>query len=159
MESNRQEFYPIVHFLWVKFRWRTYVLVTSGILGLFVNTMTADGKYFCYKTEMFTQAIQMQLFEKPKIFYQFFIAFLESTWNFQHFEKAIKHSSTMSAILDSERSCYLNVLNAMFWTPLGVYNFLLYFCNLHQILNILKRSIKLIPQLYRILFTPKDLVT
>ena len=111
------------------------------------------------KREMFTQAIQMQLFEKPKVFHQFFIAFLESTWNFQRFEKTIKHSSTLSAILDSERSCYLNVLNAMFWTPLGVYNFLLYFCNLHQILNILKRSIRLIPQLYRILFTPKDLVT
>ena len=31
--------------------------------------------------------VQMQLSEKPKTFPQFFIAFLESALNFEHFEK------------------------------------------------------------------------
>ena len=30
--------------------------------------------------------IEMQLSEKPKTFFKFFIAFLESTLNFEHFE-------------------------------------------------------------------------
>ena len=35
---------------------------------------------------MFLQVNQMQLSKKPKNFYEFFIAFLESTSIFQHFE-------------------------------------------------------------------------
>ena len=35
----------------------------------------------------FQQAIQMQLSKQPKIVYEFLIAILESSLNFQHFEK------------------------------------------------------------------------
>ena len=38
-------------------------------LRMLVQTLTADGKYSCYKREKFRQAIQMQLSKKPKIFY------------------------------------------------------------------------------------------
>ena len=40
----------------------TIHLVTSEILGLFVDTLNADDNYSCYKRENFKQAIQMQLF-------------------------------------------------------------------------------------------------
>ena len=56
----------------------------------------------------------MQLSQKPNILYQFFILFLLSTSNFKHFgEKDQVHGSTLSNIIDGERSSYLNVL-AMF---------------------------------------------
>ena len=38
-------------------------------LRMLVKTLTADGKYSCYKREKFRQAVQMQLSKKPKIFY------------------------------------------------------------------------------------------
>ena len=54
----------------------------------------------------------MQLSEKPITFSQFFIAFLESTSNFEHFAKKKKkkepHSSSISKVIDSERCAYLN---------------------------------------------------
>ena len=57
----------------------------------------------------------MQLSKKLKTYYQFSILFLQSTSNFQQFEEKDQvHSSTLFDIMDSERSCYLNVLKAMF---------------------------------------------
>ena len=53
----------------------------------------------------------MQLSEKTKTFFQFFIAFLESILNFKHFEKKKKnepHSSSISEVIDSQRRVYLN---------------------------------------------------
>ena len=52
----------------------------------------------------------MQLSGKPKIFCSFFIAFLKSTLNLQHFQKKKKkekeekglHSLSISEIIDSE---------------------------------------------------------
>ena len=87
MKSNPRKFFPIISFLWVKLSWKTCLLVTSAILGLFVNTLSADGKYFFYKGKTFGQANQMQLSKKRKICDQFFVEFLEFTPKFQHFEK------------------------------------------------------------------------
>ena len=56
----------------------------------------------------------MQLFEKPKIFCFIFIAFLESTLSFEHFEKKRKRKKkepprfSISEVIDSERRAYLN---------------------------------------------------
>ena len=62
-------------------------MVTSEILGLFVNTLAADDKCSSDKRQKFSQAIQMQWFKQPKIFYEFFIAFLQSASNFEHLQK------------------------------------------------------------------------
>ena len=51
------------------------------------NTLTANYEYSCSNRENLQLPIQMQLSEKPKTFCQFFIAFLESTINIEHFEK------------------------------------------------------------------------
>ena len=78
-------------------------------------TLATNDKYSCHKRQKFLQAIQMQLFKKPKTFYEFFSPF----WNLHKIlniskKKDEAHSSTISDIIDSERSCYLNVLEAMF---------------------------------------------
>ena len=62
-------------------------LVLGEILGVFVNILTAHAMYPLPDCEYLQLAIRMQLSEKRKAFYQFFVPFLESTSNFKYFEK------------------------------------------------------------------------
>ena len=62
-------------------------LVLGEILGVFVNTLTADGNYLVPDCENFQLPIEMQLSEKRKTFSEFFVPVLESTSIFKHFEK------------------------------------------------------------------------
>ena len=62
-------------------------LVLGEILRVFVNTLTADGKYPVQECQNLQLPIEMQLSEKRKSFSKFFVPFLESTSNFNHFEK------------------------------------------------------------------------
>ena len=62
-------------------------LVLREILGVFVNTLTADAKYSVRDCQNLPFAIQIQLSEKRKNFDQFFVPFLESTSNYWHFER------------------------------------------------------------------------
>ena len=57
------------------------------ILGVFLNTLTADGKYPVQGCENLQLPIQMQLSEKQKSFSEFFVPFLQSTSIFTRFEK------------------------------------------------------------------------
>ena len=54
-------------------------LVRCKILGLFVNTLTAEYTYSRHNMQTFTQQVQTPLSLKKKTFSEFFIAFLEST--------------------------------------------------------------------------------
>ena len=79
-------------------------LVTDEILGVFVNTLTADGKYPVQGCENLQLPIQMQLSDKQNNFSQFFVPFLESTSNFKHFEKNDdRHTYFLSEITECER--------------------------------------------------------
>ena len=62
-------------------------LVLGEILRVFVNTLTADGKYPVQECQNLQLPIEMQLSEKRKSFSKFFVPFLEFTSNFNHFEK------------------------------------------------------------------------
>ena len=57
------------------------------ISRLFINTLSADGKYSLLNRDNLTQPIQMQLSQKQKLFADFFSAFLKSSLNFEHFLK------------------------------------------------------------------------
>ena len=82
----------------------------SEILRLFVNTLTADNKYSRCNVHNFAQQVQTPLSQKQKTFYVFFIAFLKSEWNLEHFEKKDDYPSPIiSEIMDCERGGYLNV--------------------------------------------------
>ena len=56
-------------------------------LMLFRNTSRANDKYPVWDCDNLPSPIEMQLSLKPKTFSDFFLLFLESTSNFQHFEK------------------------------------------------------------------------
>ena len=64
-----------------------YPIVLDEMLGMFVNTLTGYGKYPVQGCKNLQLAIQMQLSEKRKPFSQFFVRFLDSTSNLEHFER------------------------------------------------------------------------
>ena len=57
------------------------------ILRLFLNTSTVDEKHYLLTRDNLTQTIQIQLSQKQKTFFQFFLAFLKSILNFKHLLK------------------------------------------------------------------------
>ena len=54
---------------------------------MFVNTLTADDKYFLLNRDNLTPPIRMQLSQKETAFSQFFLTFSKSTLDFEDFEK------------------------------------------------------------------------
>ena len=80
------------------------------ILRRFVNALTADDKYSGSNMETLRQQFQTPLSRKQKTFSGFFIAFLKSAWNLEHFQKKDEYPSLIiSEIIDAERRGYLNV--------------------------------------------------
>ena len=109
-KSERQNYYRIIAWIWDKLSWKNSVLVRSEILGLFVNTLTAEYRYFCRNIKNFPQKIQTHLSQKRKAFSGFFIAVLKCTSSYEHFERKDEPSSlSIREIIDSEGSGYLNV--------------------------------------------------
>ena len=80
------------------------MLVLCKILGLFVNTLTDDGKDSLLYRDNLTQQIQILLSQKQKTFSQLFSEILKSTLNFEHFQKKDdSHSRCSSQITVSEK--------------------------------------------------------
>ena len=61
----------------MKFNWKKSFLEICKIVGLFVNTFTADEKYSLLDRDNFTQPVQMQLSKKQKTLAQFFFNIFE----------------------------------------------------------------------------------
>ena len=77
---------------------------------MFVNTLTADDKYYCRNMMNFLQQFQTLLSEKGNTFSGFSIPFLKCAWNLKHFEKKDEFSSLIiSEVIVSKRGCYWNV--------------------------------------------------
>ena len=57
------------------------------MLSVFVNTLTVHDKHYLLNRDNLTQTIQIELSQKQKTFFQFFLAFLKSILNFKHFLK------------------------------------------------------------------------
>ena len=74
------------------------------MLGLFVNTLTADDKYSLLNRHNLTQSIQTLLSQKKKSFSEFFSSFLKNALNFEPFPKKDgPHSRCISEIAVSEK--------------------------------------------------------
>ena len=81
------------------------MLVLGKILGLFVNTLTDDGKYSLLYRDNLTRPIQILLSPKPKTFSRLSSKILKPTLNFEHFEKKDDpHSRCSSQITVSEKA-------------------------------------------------------
>ena len=80
------------------------MLVLCKMLGLFVNTLSDDGKYSLLYRDNLTQQIQILLSQKPKTFSELFTKILKPILNFEHFKKKYDpHSRCSSQITASEK--------------------------------------------------------
>ena len=76
--------------------------------------LTAEYMYSGRNMQNFTQQVQTPLSLKQKTFCRFFIAFLKSTWNGEHFQKKGESSSlSISEIIDARRGGYLSAWKAL----------------------------------------------
>ena len=81
---------------------------------MFLNTLTAEYKYSRRNMQTFTQPVQTPLSLKQNPFSRFFIAFLKSICNEEHFQKKGESSSlSILRIIDSKRGGYLSVWKAL----------------------------------------------
>ena len=81
---------------------------------MFLNTLTAEYNYSRRNMQTFAQQVQTPLSLKQKTFSGFFIAFLNSTWHGEHFQKKGESSSlSISEIIDSKRRGYLSAWEAL----------------------------------------------
>ena len=85
--SPWESFYHVLLSFSAKLIWNMSPITLGEILEMFVNALTADGKYPVQGSENLQRAIQMQLSEKEKNFSQLFVPFLNSTSKFKHLEK------------------------------------------------------------------------
>ena len=76
--------------------------------------LTAEYMYSGRNMQTFTQQVQTPLSLKQKTFSGFFIAFLKSTWNGEHFRKKGKSSSLcISEIIYAKGRGYLSTWKAL----------------------------------------------
>ena len=81
-----------------------YPLELREIFAVLVNTFIAEHKYPVQDCQNLQLPIQMQLSEKRKTFSESFVAFLECTSNFKHFErKEDRHSKSLFEITDCQK--------------------------------------------------------
>ena len=86
----------------------------------FLNTLTANATYSLNSKDKWMQTIQMHLSEKQKIFSEFFLAFLQSALNFEHFQKKRWPSYLMYFRNCRPRKTWLDkCLNAPVWEDLS----------------------------------------
>ena len=87
LKSERQQLYHLYQSLWRQITYKKSLLVLGKVLRLFVNTLTADGKYSFLKRKTSTHSIQILLSPKEKSFSKFFAKRLKSSLNFENFQK------------------------------------------------------------------------
>ena len=76
--------------------------------------MTAEYTYSRRNMQTLMQQVQTPIALKQKTFSRFFIAFLISTWNGEHFQKKGESSSlSISDIIESKGGGYLSVWKAL----------------------------------------------
>ena len=97
---------------------RTSPLFRSEILGLFGNRFTADRMYPRHTWENLQKQVQTLLCQKQSLCSSIFIAFLECTQNFAHFEKKDQlHSLYNSEVIDPNNAVTSMPVSSCFRTP------------------------------------------
>ena len=102
-KSTSQHLYYNHWSLPTQYTWKKSLLLTCQILGLLVNTLTADEKYLVLHRDNSRIRIQMEFSKKQKSFSDFLGAILKSWLNFKHFKKKYDpHRFCILEVMDSE---------------------------------------------------------
>ena len=108
LKSEEKYFYPTFSAVWVDLCYRKSLSLRSEILGLLLNTLTADCEFYGTNRDNLPLPIQIELSEKIQTSSRFFIAFLQSALNCEHFEKKSQPQGlSISEVIDSQRRVYL----------------------------------------------------
>ena len=78
-KSPWERFYHVFSSFWWKLIWEMSPLVLREILGVFVNTLTAEGKYPVQDWENLVLPVQNQLCGKRTTLSEFFVPFVKYT--------------------------------------------------------------------------------
>ena len=114
-----QHFYPDFTLIRIKSSQKTSLLITSEILGLFGNSVTAYKINLLHDRDKLREHIQTPLSLKRKAFPQLFSPFLKSKENFASFERKDQlHTSNILERIDSEKYSYLNARKLPFQNTL-----------------------------------------
>ena len=110
LKSAEKYSYPTFSSFWTKLSQKNLFLIRSKILGLFDKTLTANYEYFRSSLQNLRFPIEIKVSEKPKMFsWIFFFSIFGSYIKFAMFCcKKNPHSSSVSEVIESERSAYLN---------------------------------------------------
>ena len=104
LKSERQPPYHLYWSLWRILELKKYLWLICKVWGLFVNPLTADDKYTLLNRGNLLQHFQIHLYQKRKIFCEFFIIFSKFRVNFEHFQKKDDpHSGSIFDLTDSEK--------------------------------------------------------
>ena len=87
LKCQGQLLYHIYSSLFRQLSYKRSLLVICKISRLFINTLSADGKYSLFNRDNLTQPILMELSRKKNTFSGAFSPFLKSSLNFGHFLK------------------------------------------------------------------------
>ena len=87
VKSSWEHFYQFLSSMWAEMIEKICPQLKFEIIGLFANPWTADYRYPVTDCENLSFPIQIQLCWKQKTFSEFFIPFMESLSNFEHFQK------------------------------------------------------------------------
>ena len=118
LKPARQHFLPNFLLMSGKLSWKKSLLVRSWMLGPCFSTLTNYHMYSRQNWKKLAQQVQKHISSKLLPFYKYFIAFLESTYNFAHFkEKDRLHSSIISEVTSSEDCGYRKFNSSRFRTP------------------------------------------
>ena len=119
LKSVWQHVYPKFPLRQEKFSEKICRFLRCEILGRFGNTLTACHMYSRHNWGKFTQHAKTPLSQKRKTFLANFIAFLQYTENFTHFDKKGQlYSSNTWAVIDSEKYGCFNARKLLFQNTL-----------------------------------------
>ena len=111
-KSVRQHPYHNFSSLWRNLSLRKSLFVICKILGLFVNTLTANDKYSLVNRDILTQPIEVYWSKKPKKLKNLFLHFGNKDQIFE--SNGDPHSLCISDITDCETRGSSNELKALF---------------------------------------------
>ena len=98
---------PVYHIIWSlgsRLSYEKSLLVIWKISKLFINKVSADGKYSLWIETIQRNEFRWIYLEKKKLFFQFCSSFLKSNFNLDHFQKKHDpHNWSISEITDSQK--------------------------------------------------------
>ena len=115
LKPARRRFLRNFLFISEKLSWKKSLLVRSWILGPCFSTLTNYHMYSPQNWKKLAQQVQKQTSLKLLLFYWYFVAFLESRYNFTPFQqKDPLHSSIISDVTSSQDCGYMKVSQLLF---------------------------------------------